>query len=230
MRNILIAFLLILISNVVFTQTNSATTTTDNWKQNNFNKKIYAFVGEKIYIENYIKPQAIEDYKINVSEGDTLRKPFIQMDYGYKAKYKVIKNVNNEIKASEVEFIAFDHHGIPPFSKGKNALLFLIKENEKFYHCKYQYFEVFKTSDNKWAGIYDKIKYKNTTIKPVKIDFKADVTIILNDYLKKHRYFLFPKKYFKHIDNKVVTNYGNYVEDLFSIKKEGILKARGYFK
>jgi hypothetical protein len=41
---------------------------------------------------------------------------------------------------------------------------------------------------------------------------------------------LFPKKYFDHIGDKVITNYGNYVDDLFTIKKEGILKARGYFK
>lgn len=215
------------ISNIVWSQNDNKTI--NDWKKNNSKKEIYAFIGEKISIEKYIKPAAKDEYDITPS-GDTLKKMYIRMDNGYKLKYKVIKNIHNEIKTSEIEFIAYDHYGVPPFSKCKNVLLFLVKEDEEFYHCKYQYFEVFKTKYNQWAGIYDKTKYRDTSIKPIKLNFKEDVSIDLNDYLKKHRYFLYPKKYFKHIDNKVITEYGNYVEDLFTIKKEGILKARGYFE
>ena len=191
--------LILLFSNILLSQDKNGTVT--DWKEKNSKKKIYSFIGEKISIENYEPPLPKEKYEIN-QKGDTLKIiGYTNMNKGFKAKYKVIQNVYNEIKTDTVEFIAFDHYGIPAFSKAKNVLLFLIKEKGGFYHCKYQYFEVFKTTNEKWAGIYDKIKYRRTRIIPIKIEFKNSIS-----------------------------EYGNYAEDLFIIKKEGVLKSRGYFK
>jgi hypothetical protein len=230
MKTNFVLILFFLVSNIILSQINNGNEPINNWKEKNSKKEIFAFIGEKISIEDYKRPMPEDDYKISAS-GDSIKTlSYLRMDNGYKAKYKVIKNIHNEIKTDTIEFIAFDHYGTPTFSKCENALLFLFKEKEAFYHFKYQYFEVFKTDEGKWAGIYDKTKYRDTRIEPIKLNFKEDVSIELNEYLKKHRYFLFPKKYFDHIGDKVITNYGNYVDDLFTIKKEGILKARGYFK
>ncbi|TYA66001.1 hypothetical protein FUA24_24270 [Seonamhaeicola marinus] len=202
--------------------------TVDEWHKHNATQKIYAFVGKKISMESYDPPKK-DEYRVNKS-GDSVKVKYIKFDQGFKLKYKVIQNIHNEIKTDTIEFIAFDHYGIPPFSKYEHVLLFMTKEKEQFVHCKYQYFGLYKTESGRWAGIYDKSKYRKTRIQPIQIDFLEDVSVTLNDYLKKHRYFLYPKKYFEHFPDKVVTSYGNYVEDLFIIKKEGVLRARGYFE
>ncbi|WP_444932602.1 hypothetical protein [Microbulbifer sp. JTAC008] len=51
---------------------------------------------------------------------------------------------------------------------------------------------------------------KNTKIKPVKIEF--------------------PEPYYKIEGSSAVVVYGNYIDKLFLLKKNGILKARGDFQ
>ncbi len=183
-------------------------------------QKLYVFVGEKI---------EVKEFKPKVKEGTIL------MDQAFKAKYKILKNVYGDLKQDSIEFVAYDHYGIPPFSKHKYVLLYIVKEGENLYHSKYQFSALYKTKENKWAGIYSKYDYghsfnKNTSIKPEKINFEPIVEIDLKESSKETISKWYPKPYFYIKDNKAIAVYGNYINELFQLKKDGVLKARGYFK
>jgi hypothetical protein len=40
----------------------------------------------------------------------------------------------------------------------------------------------------------------------------------------------YPEPYYKTVGDSAYANYGNYLEDLFTLKKEGVLAARGLFE
>lgn len=180
--------------------------------------RLFAFVGEKLSV----KPLPLKRGSMN---------------NGYKAKYAILKKVYGNFPEDTIEFIAYDHYGIPPFSKSKNVLLYVSADSGTYYHQKYMYNNVYKTKDGRWAGIYavDDYKHaynKHTRIKPVKIDFAERVvfpTKVIDDEGKQLIY-LYPKPYFKTVGDSAIVIYGNYVEELFALKKTGILTARGLFE
>jgi hypothetical protein len=99
------------------------------------------------------------------------------------------------------------------------------------------YNDVYKTKEGRWAGTYTSDDYehaynKHTNIKPVKIDFAEKVSFqtITVDEEGQQLVFSYPKPYFKTIGDAAYAVYGNYVEDLFTLKKEGVLTARGMFE
>lgn len=77
------------------------------------------------------------------------------MDSGFKSKYKVVKNVFNNLKTDTIEFVAHDHYGRPRFENYKNVILYisLNKEKGNFYHQKYQFDPVEKTKNGIWRGL-----------------------------------------------------------------------------
>ncbi len=105
----------------------------------------------------------------------------------------------------------------------------------KYYHSKYQFTPLYRTKDGKWAGAYAAYDYnhsynKGTTIKPVKIEFSEPVTIDISSYKKESIKRWFPDPYFRIEGNKAVAVYGNYIDKLFLLKQNGVLKARGDFQ
>lgn len=184
---------------------------------NGDNNKLFVFVGQKISVD-----------ELPVEEN--------AMDFGFKAKYIVIQKVYGNFSQDTIEFVAFDHHGIPPFSKFDHVLLFVSADSGTYYHQKYQYYYVYKTRDGKWAGTYAFGEYgheynKKTSIQPVKIDFAQEVAYPASyiDHNGKSVMIDYPKPYFKIVGNKAVAVYGNYVEELFLLKRDGVLTARGIF-
>ena len=170
--------------------------------------RLFAFVGEKISVDHLPSKQN-------------------SFDNGFKAKYLILKKVYGNFPQDTIEFVAYDHYGIPPFSKFKNVLLYVSADSGTYYHQKYMYNDVYKTKDGRWAGTYaiDDYKHpynKHTKIKPLKIDFTERVA-----YPKNEEY---PKPYFKTMGDSTIAIYGNYVEELFALKKTGILTARELFK
>ena len=128
----------------------------------------------------------------------------------------------------------YDHYGIPGFSKYKNVLLFVSPRNDKYYHQKYQFFNVYLTKDERWASSYSAIDYnhpfsKDFTIKPERIDFKEELSYSIKNLDQEDRDYYYPKPYYKIKGDKAIAVYGNYIEDLFKLKQQGILKARGIF-
>ena len=103
---------------------------------------LYVFVGEKIYVTEFC-PEVDSN--------------IILMDYSFKAKYKVIQNVYGSYDNDTIEFEAYDHHGIPAFSKFRYVLLYVSKYHGKLYHEKYQFADVYKTKNGvlKARGIFE---------------------------------------------------------------------------
>lgn len=147
--------------------------------------KLYVFVGEKISVS---------------------KTAYSGFDECYIAKYKVLKNIYGDYSGDTIEFKVYDHYGVPAFSQYKNVMLFVSRHKGQLYHEKYQYFDVYKTINGRWASYGDPYKndaYHRKKLTPVLITFADD------------------------IDAKPTL--GAYAEDLFIVKKEGVLKARGFF-
>jgi hypothetical protein len=179
------------------------------------NVNLFVFVGEKI---------SVDAFSPVLPEGS------YSMDNAFKAKYKIIKTVYGKFENDTIEFEAYDHYGIPPFSKYTNVLLYVSRENGKWYHQKYQYSDVYLTTDGRWAGAYSqdyKHEYNknNTSIAPVTISFKDSVSYPIGELQAEW----FPRPYYEIKNGRAYVLMGNYVEELFLLKKTGVLKARGLF-
>src|SRR5262249_36197486 len=122
------------------------------------------------------------------------------------------------------EFDTYDHYGIPAFSKYEYVLLFVSNYNGKLYHEKYQYFDVYKTKNGRWANSYKVEDYKhefnkNTKVKPELINFVKEVSYNIKGFSKEDIKYLFPSPYFKILGDKAIAVWGNYAEQLFELKK-----------
>jgi hypothetical protein len=184
------------------------------------NSDLFVFVGEKIEIKNF-QPEIDKDN--------------IPLDQAFKAKYKVVENIYGNLNLDTVDFVVYDHNGIPPFTNYKTVLLYIVKENGIFYHSKYLYSAVYKTKDNKWAVLYFPVDSHSANqinnIAYLKImEFEPAVTIELSEYTSEYIEKYFPKPYFKIVGTKAEAVYGMYAVDIFNLNKNGILKTRGYFK
>ncbi len=180
--------------------------------------RLFAFVGENISVEPL---------------------PHIQgsMDNCFKAKYLILQIVYGNFSKDTIEFVACDHYGTPAFSKFKNVLLYVSADNGTYYHQKYMYNDVYKTKDERWAGTYASDDYehaynKHTKIKPVKIEFAETVSFPTKMVDEEGRQldFSYSKLYFKTVGDSAFAVYGNYIEDLVTLKKTGFLTARGMFQ
>ena len=116
---------------------------------------LFAFVGEKISVTEFDPNEDNTQIVIDSISGDTIRKVRHVMDYGFKNKYKVVRNVFNELKTDTIEFVAYDHYGRPSFEKYKNVILYVSLNMEKghYYHQKYQYDPVEKSKNGTWRGV-----------------------------------------------------------------------------
>ncbi|MBX3257836.1 MAG: hypothetical protein KF862_27145 [Chitinophagaceae bacterium] len=184
---------------------------------NGEDNQLFVFVGHKILVENL-------PYK----EGS--------MDEGFKAKYKILQKVFGNFSQDTIEFVVYDHYGIPAFSKFEDVLLFVSADSGTYFHQKYMYNDVYKTKDGRWAGSYAIKDYKHGNnkkikIKPIKIGFQIPVIYPLKEIRGNGDtiQLSYPKPYFKTIDNGAIVVYGNYVEELFILKRDGFLTARNIF-
>jgi hypothetical protein len=178
--------------------------------------RLFAFVGEKLSVEPLPETQG-------------------SMNYSFKAKYVILEKIYGDFTQDTIEFVAYDHYGIPAFSKFKNVLLFVSADSGTYYHEKYMYNDVYKTKDGRWAGAYSRdyehAYNKHTKIKPIKIDFVERVVYpvkVMDDRGNQLRYS-YPQPYFRIVGDSAIPIYGNYVDDLFTLKKEGVLTARELF-
>lgn len=179
---------------------------------------LVAFVGEKIRFE-----------ELPHQEG--------AMDGGFKATYRILQRVYGEYGPDTIDFVAYDHYGVPAFSRYQHVLLYLSKDDEGYYHEKYQFSPVYLTTGGRWAGTYSS-DYQHayntaTSVKPEIIPFAKKVAFptslfFFNDMIHCAEQS-FPKPYFRIEGDSAVAVYGNYVEELFQLKKTGILTARGLF-
>lgn len=184
-------------------------------------RNLIVFVGEKI-----------ESSKVAEIDSNS-------WDLGGLYRYKILKKVYGNYKGDTIEFEAYDHYGTPEFSNYEHVLLFVSEYEGKFYHEKYQYFDVYKTKNGGWASPGDPYRFDtNISEKKVKLNKEAflDPVIfdVVNGRLKNpvnitQLDLIFKEPYFFLKDGKACAYEGTCVRNLFNIKKEGVLKARGHF-
>ena len=77
------------------------------------------------------------------------------MDEAFTCKYKVVKNIFNDLKTDTIEFEAYDHYGRPGFEEYEYVILYISinKDEGNYYHRKYQFDAVRKTKDGTWEGL-----------------------------------------------------------------------------
>lgn len=177
--------------------------------------KYYIFIGKKIELEGQKQP-----YYCNT----------IIMDGEFKATYKIEKNLYGNFPKDTIVFTAFDHYGIPKFGNYENVLLFVGEYCGKLYHEKYQYFDLYRTKNGKWASPGNPYKNDNyakeKNIVPKKINFENTVYFDISKLSAKKIEDEYPAEYYKIIENRAIPIMGTYAEDLVEIKKNGVLKAR----
>lgn len=156
----------------------------------------------------------------------------ILMDEAFRAEYKVLANVFGKFPGDTCRFIVYDHYGVPAFSKYKHVLLFLSYYDGKLYHEKYQYFDVYKTRGGRWASCGDPYRFDEThpgEVAAIKLKFSKPVTFDLTSMKEDQVRRFFPDQFYEIKGGKAICRKGAYVEQLFEIKKDGVLEARGFF-
>jgi hypothetical protein len=118
------------------------------------NVSLYAFIGEKISVEEFDPNEKSTRITINPVTKDTIRHVSLITDYAYNVKYKIIKPIFNDLKVDTIEFVAYDHYGRPGFEKNKNVILYISKSEKGDYyvHQKYQYDPVVQNRKGIWKG------------------------------------------------------------------------------
>jgi hypothetical protein len=196
---------------------------------------LLVFVGELIEIKSLPQKSILERIDTIIEGKDTIYQQIetLRSDNGYAAKYKVLQMVYGSYQFDTINFTAFDHYGDPDFATFKTVLLFVSYHKGKLYHEKYQYFDVYKTTDGKWASPGDPYKFDNYHRKDIKaqaLTFPKTVFYDLNNYENDKIQEIFPKEHFIIVGQKAFPKTGTYIDDLFKVKKEGVLKARGIFE
>ena len=184
---------------------------------------LLVFVGEMIDVK-YVPRSPIDT---TIRGKDTFYS--VRMDSKFAAKYKVLQWVYGKYQADTIEFTVFDHYGEPSFSKYKTALLFVSIHNKKLYHEKYQYFDVYKTTDGRWASPGNPYKLDGNHQKDIQAQTMIFIDNLSFDITNNPRERELKAPYYKIEGQKAIPIMGTYVEDLFRVKQEGVLKARGIF-
>ena len=175
---------------------------------------LYVFVGEKIEISDF-QPNKVDHL----------------FDNAVRAKYKVIQNIYGNYKQDTIEFEAYFHCGGAIFSKFKNVLLFVSNYNGRLYLEKYQYFDVYKTIDGRWASPGDTSKFDRQNLGNFKPQHLQFIDTVWYDIRQLDRGCLkriaFSEPYFRIEGNKAIALMGTYVDELFLIRKEYLFKKDG---
>lgn len=149
---------------------------------------------------------------VTKSEPAPPAKDVVMLDAQFEAHYKVLRMVFGSYKPQEISFTVYDHYGEPEFAHHDTALMFVARSKGRLYHEKYLFFPVYPTANGRWASCGDagqfEIGYEHKSpLKPVPITFAGNVT--------------------DKATGQQCTE-GNYIEDLFSLRRDGVLKGRGW--
>lgn len=175
---------------------------------------VYVFIGEKVQVSDEEQP-----YYCN----------FYSMDMTYQAEYKILNNVVGKFPKDTIKFTVYDHYGTPAFSNYKNVLLFVSEYCGRLLHEKYQFFDLYKTVDGKWASPGDPYKYDNyhrKNLTATKMQFPDTVRFDISKLKQATIQELYPSPFYTIEGQYAIPIMGSYVEDLIAVKRNGVLKAR----
>jgi hypothetical protein len=177
--------------------------------------------------------------KLIVIVGEKIRIKEVESDINgllpyskFMAHYRILQKICGDYDRDTITFTVYDHYGFPDFANYEHALLFLTNHDSTIYHEIYQFFPLYKTKDGRWASSYQYLEYGDETkVKPEKIEFAEEVSYSIEGLTRTTTQRRFPEPYYK-IDKeskKAISVWGNYVPELFQIKKDGALKFRGFY-
>jgi hypothetical protein len=182
-------------------------------------RKLYVFIGKKIKV----------DYSDYIKYCD-----MISMDIKYDAEYKIIENLYGNFPRDTIKFVSYDHASKKRYDEYDTVLLYVTEYCGNLIHVKYQYHDLYKTTEGKWASPYNSRNYHNVdstfSIKPRKIDFEKPIEFQFDEKNIEFIKEKYPEPYFKISNGKVKTLYGNYPNELFELKKMNSLKDKGFFE
>lgn len=188
---------------------------------------LLVFVGEKISLEDVTQEE--EARARQAAPG----KQLIFMDGIFRARYRVKYVVHGRYDGEIIEFRVADHYGEPAFSSYDTVMLFVSKGQEGFYHQKYQYYPVFRTSAGGWAGCgpvgVTDAEERQGIVVPHRIDFAADAYFDLRKLNWRLGRKDFASDHFTFERGRARCRLGNTPEELFEVKRRTVLKARGLF-
>lgn len=179
----------------------------------------YIFVGEKISMNFEEDP-----YYCNV----------VTLDGGAtKSVYKIKEQIYGHYPKDTIEFKASDHYGRVMFGYYDTVLLFVGEYCNKLYQEKYQFFDLYKTKDGRWASPGSPYKFDEyqeiKTVDAQFVDFDPLVEIDINppkDEQYPERFQKYEAPYYKLIGDKAVPLMGTYIKDLIRVKMGGALKNK----
>jgi len=182
-------------------------------------ENLFVFIGEKISLEKQ-EPPACDRCVI--------------MDLHYVAHYRILDTVFGDYHGNTIAFDVYDHYGEPRFSQSDTVLLFVSRRpNGTWIHEKYQFAELHRGSDGAWYGCGDPYGYGFTGKRSVKarpIQFAAPVSYPVTDLQPEEIRDYYPADIFEVRGGRAYCTVGTSVADLFTVKKETVLTARGIFK
>lgn len=194
---------------------------------------LIVFIGEKISLERDLSDKMSGTDTI-INGQDTIFKGWQKLDYKYDAKYKILEKIYGHYDKDTIDFVLYDHEGNPEVAAHNTVMLFVSKHNGVLYHEKYQYFPMYITIEERWASPYSVQDYNHPykdsiTVKPEIIPFKDKVYFSVIHLHPDKIAKIYSPQYFEIKDRKAFTRYGNYSDDLFKLKLQTILKARGIY-
>lgn len=177
----------------------------------------YIFVAEKISGEYEADPYYC---KVKMLDGG-----------GMKYTYKIKEEIYGDYPKDTIVFKSYSHLGRPMIEYYDTVLLFIGEYCGKLYQEKYQFFDLYKTKDGRWASPGDPYKFDkyqdNKTIKAQSIDFDPFIrisTIPPDD--DDQRFQKYEAPYYRLIGDKAVPLMGTYIKDLIKVKMGGSLKNK----
>lgn len=194
---------------------------------------LIVFIGEKISLERDTNEKMFGIDTI-INGQDTIFKGWQKLDSKYDAKYKVLEKIHGHYDRDTIDFVLYDHEGNPDVAAYNTVMLFVSKHEDVLYHEKYQYFPMYKTTEGRWASPYSVQDYNHAykdsiSVKPEIIPFKDEVYFSVIHLHPEKIAKIYSPQYFEIRDRKAYTRYGNYPDDLFKLKLQTVLKARGIY-
>ena len=160
----------------------------------------------------------------------------IWFDRQFVARYEVLSVIFGSYGEKEITFTSFNHKApsgtIPLLILNDVLLLYVSKVDGRLIHEKYQYDEVYGTRDGRWASCatqYDAPNHRmEATVHPIDFlrEVKFDLQGLTSEEIQQH----YPSSAFEIRDGMAVCKAGLYPEELFDIRRRGVLKARGIFQ
>ncbi|KGO87839.1 hypothetical protein Q765_04965 [Flavobacterium rivuli WB 3.3-2 = DSM 21788] len=167
--------------------------------------------------------------KLKLTRVNTANCPnVVAFDSKYNAEYKVLKNVHGNFSKDIINFEVYSHNGIASMYNYDILLLYIADLCGKPVLVKYQFTDVYKTEDGRWAAPYNPFLYDGLNaseiLSPEIIKFRQPIKILTTDTSQDWVKENFPAPYYEIRGNEVIPVYGNYIEDIIELKKKTVLK------